>query len=188
MRRKAQLAAFAAVLGPGVLAGLSDDDPGGITTYSILGADHGYELLWVLVIATAMLVLFHAIAVRLGAVTGQGIAGLVRERYGVRAAALCTTALVIANLGTTCAEFAGVAAALGLAGVPAAISVPVAAVGIVTLVVAGSFHRVERILLVLAAALSLYIVAGFLAGPDWGAALHGAVSPRGSRPSNSCSR
>jgi Mn2+/Fe2+ NRAMP family transporter len=177
MRRKAQLAAFVAVLGPGVLAGLSDDDPGGITTYSILGAEHGYELLWVLVIATAMLILFHSIAVRLGAVTGQGIAGLVRERYGVRAAALCTTALVVANLGTTCAEFAGVAAALGLAGVPVAISVPVAAVGIVTLVVAGSFHRVERILLALAAALSLYIAAGFLAGPDWGAVLHGSLVP-----------
>jgi Mn2+/Fe2+ NRAMP family transporter len=177
VRRSGRLAAFLAVLGPGVLAGLSDDDPGGITTYSILGADHGYRLLWVLVLATAMLVLFHAIAVRLGAVTGQGLAGLVRERYGVRAAALCTMALVVANLGTTCAEFAGVAAALGLAGVPVAVSVPLAAVSIVTLVLAGSFHRVERILLALASALALYIAAGLLAGPDWAATLHGAVVP-----------
>jgi Mn2+/Fe2+ NRAMP family transporter len=177
VRRSGRLAAFLAVLGPGLLAGLSDDDPGGITTYSILGADHGYRLLWVLVIATAMLILFHAIAVRLGAVTGQGLAGLVREHYGVRAAALCTLALVLANLGTTCAEFAGVAAALGLAGVPAAISVPVAAAGIVTLVLAGTFHRVERILLTLAAALGLYVAAGLLAGPDWGATVHGSIVP-----------
>ena len=79
-----RFAAFIAVLGPGILAGLSDDDPAGITTYSILGADHGYALIWVLVLATAMLILYHAIAVRVGAVTGQGLAGLVRERYGVR--------------------------------------------------------------------------------------------------------
>jgi NRAMP (natural resistance-associated macrophage protein)-like metal ion transporter len=171
------LAPLLAVIGPGILAGLSDDDPGGITTYSILGADHGYALLWVLVIATGMLILFHLIGVRLGAVTGQGLAGLVREHYGVRAAALCVGALVVANLGTTCAEFAGVAAALGLAGVPAYLSVPAAAVGIVVLVVAGSFHRVERVLLVLAATLGLYIAAGFLAGPDWGATLHGALVP-----------
>ena len=71
-----RIAAFLAVLGPGVLAGLSDDDPAGITTYSILGADHGYELIWVLVLATAMLILYHAVAVRLGAVTGQGLTGL----------------------------------------------------------------------------------------------------------------
>ena len=73
-----RIAAFLAVLGPGILAGLSDDDPAGITTYSILGADHGYELIWVLVLATAMLILYHAIAVRVGAVTGQGLAFLLR--------------------------------------------------------------------------------------------------------------
>ena len=74
MRRRSGWTALLLVAGPGLLAGLSDDDPAGITTYSILGADHGYRLLWVLVIATAMLILFHAIAVRLGAVTGQGLA------------------------------------------------------------------------------------------------------------------
>ena len=108
-----RIAAFIAVLGPGILAGLSDDDPAGITTYSILGADHGYELIWVLVLATAMLILYHAIAVRIGAVTGQGLAGLIRERFGVRTAFAMTTILIVANLGTTAAEFAGIASALG---------------------------------------------------------------------------
>src|SRR5215212_5672684 len=102
--RWAGVLALVAVLGPGVLAGLSDDDPAGITTYSILGADHGYALLWVLVVATAMLILYHAIAVRLGAVTGQGLAGLIRERLGVRAAFAMTTLLIVANVGTTAAE------------------------------------------------------------------------------------
>jgi Mn2+/Fe2+ NRAMP family transporter len=172
-----RVAAFIAVLGPGILAGLSDDDPAGITTYSILGADHGYALIWVLVIATAMLILYHAIAVRLGAVTGQGLAGLIRERYGVRTAFAMTTILVIANLGTTAAEFAGIASALDLAGVSRVISVPVAAVGVSWLVIGSQFKRVEHVLLLLAATLSAYVLAGALAGPDWSAAARGAVVP-----------
>ena len=70
--------------GPGLLAGLSDDDPAGITTYSVLGADYGYQLLWVLLLSTIALVMFHALAARTGIVTGQGLIGLVRQRYGVR--------------------------------------------------------------------------------------------------------
>ena len=172
-----RIAAFLAVLGPGILAGLSDDDPAGITTYSILGADHGYELIWVLVLATAMLILYHAIAVRVGAVTGQGLAGLIRERFGVRTAFAMTTILIVANLGTTAAEFAGIASALGLAGVPRGISVPLAAVGVSWLVIGSQFKRIEHVLLILAATLSAYILAGALAGPDWSAAARGAVVP-----------
>ena len=82
------VAALLAVVGPGLLAGLSDDDPAGITTYSILGAKYGYELLWVLALATAALIVFHELGVRLGIVTGKGLLTLVREHYGPRAAAL----------------------------------------------------------------------------------------------------
>jgi NRAMP (natural resistance-associated macrophage protein)-like metal ion transporter len=114
------------VLGPGLLAGLSDDDPAGITTYSILGADYGYRLLWVLVLSTVALILFHELGARMGIATGQGLIGLVRERYGVRWGGLALVALVVANAGTMCAEFAGVAAALGLAGVSRYVSVPLA--------------------------------------------------------------
>jgi NRAMP (natural resistance-associated macrophage protein)-like metal ion transporter len=172
-----RIAAFLGVLGPGILAGLSDDDPAGITTYSILGADHGYELIWVLVVATAMLILYHAIAVRLGAVTGQGLAGLIRERFGVRTAFAMTTVLAVANLGTTAAEFAGIASALDIAGVPRQISVPAAAIGVSWLVIGSQFKRVEHVLLLLAATLSAYILAGILAEPDWSAAARGALVP-----------
>jgi NRAMP (natural resistance-associated macrophage protein)-like metal ion transporter len=172
-----RIAAFLGVLGPGILAGLSDDDPAGITTYSILGADHGYELIWVLVVATAMLILYHAIAVRLGAVTGQGLAGLIREQFGVRTAFAMTTVLAIANLGTTAAEFAGIASALDIAGVPRQISVPAAAIGVSWLVIGSQFKRVEHVLLLLAATLSAYILAGILAEPDWSAAARGALVP-----------
>ena len=111
---RSRLLLFAAVLGPGLIAGLSDDDPAGITTYAVMGADHGYALLWVLVVATGMLVLYHLLGVRVGVATGQGMIGLVRERYGVRAGGAILACLLVANLGTLAAEYAGIAAALNL--------------------------------------------------------------------------
>src|SRR3954466_11031472 len=105
--RRAGVLALVAVLGPGLLAGLSDDDPAGITTYSILGADYGYRLLWVLTLSTAALIVFHEVAVRTGIVTGKGVLTLMRERYRRRTVTLVLAALLIGNLGTTCAEFAG---------------------------------------------------------------------------------
>lgn len=177
MRRRSALIALAAVVGPGILAGLSDDDPPGITTYSIIGADYGYELLWVLLLSTVALIVFHELGARMGIATGQGLAGLVRQRFGVRLASIALAALLIANLGTTCAEFAGVAASLDLAGIDRNLSVPLAALGLSVLVLKGGFHRVEHVLLALATVLAAYIVAGLLAGPDWGAAGEGLVVP-----------
>ena len=177
MRRRAGLLALAAVVGPGVLAGLSDDDPAGITTYSILGAEYGYQLIWVLVLSTAALIVFHEVGARMGIVTGQGMAGLIRERYGIRAGVAAVGALLVANVGTTCAEFAGVAAAMELAGVSRRISVPVAAVAVSLLVLRGGFRRIEHVLLALSAVFVAYVLAGLLAGPDWGEAAKGLVVP-----------
>lgn len=176
LRRRTVLALLA-VAGPGVLAGLSDDDPAGIATYSLLGAEYGYELLWVLVLSTAALVLFHEFGARMGVVTGQGLAGLIRERYGVRKAGLAVLSLLVANIGTTCAEFAGVAAGFELAGVSRYASVPLAAVLVSLLVLRGSFHRIEHVLLLLSSVFVAYIVSGLLADPDWSAAARGLVVP-----------
>jgi Mn2+/Fe2+ NRAMP family transporter len=176
--RGGALAALLAVVGPGLLAGLSDDDPAGITTYSILGAKYGYELIWVLVLSTAALIVFHELGVRLGIVTGKGLLTLVRERFGARAAGLVLAALVIANTGTLCAEFAGVAAAMDLlGGVSRYLSVPLAAAGVSALVLRESFRHVEHFLLALSAVFVAYVISGFLAHPDWGAAARGAVVP-----------
>ncbi len=171
-------AALLAVVGPGLLAGLSDDDPAGIATYSILGAKYGYELLWVLALSTVTLIIFHELGVRLGIVTGKGLLTLVREHYGGRAAAIVLTALVVANTGTLCAEFAGVAAGMELlGGMSRYISVPLAAIGVSALVLRESFRRVEHVLLALGSVFVAYIVSGFLAHPDWGAAARGLVVP-----------
>lgn len=171
--------ALLAVLGPGLLAGLSDDDPAGITTYSILGAEHGYELLWVLTLSTAALVVFHELAARLGVVTGKGLVALVRERYGRTATTVAITALLVANVGTLSAELAGVAVGADLlAGVPRGPSVAIAAVAVCLLVLGSGFHRVEHVLLALSAVFVAYVAAGVLARPDWGATAAGLVVPR----------
>lgn len=176
--RRGSVVAFLAVVGPGVLAGLSDDDPAGITTYSILGAEYGYELLWVLALSTAALIIFHELAVRMGIVTGKGLLALIREHYGKRGATVALTALLIANLGTLCAEFAGVAAGMELlGGVSRYLSVPLAALGVSALVLRGSFRRVEHVLLALTGIFVAYVLSGFLAHPDWGATAKGLVVP-----------
>jgi Mn2+/Fe2+ NRAMP family transporter len=176
-RGRALRLATAAVIGPGLLAGLSDDDPAGITTYSVLGADHGYRLLWVLLLSTLALMLFHDLGARMGVVSGQGLIGLVRHRYGVRTATVTLTALVVANVGTAAAEFAGIAAGAELLGVSRRVAVPFVAVAVTALVLLGSFHRVEHVLLALASVFVAYVAAGVLAHPDWAAAGRGLVVP-----------
>ena len=171
-------AALFAVVGPGVLAGLSDDDPAGITTYSILGAKYGYELLWVLAVSTAALIVFHLLGARMGVVTKRGLLTLVRTHRGQRDARIVLGALVIANVGTMCAELAGVAASLELlAGMTRYATVPLAGAGVSLLVLRGSFHRVEHVLLALSGVFVTYVASGFLAHPDWGEAAKGLVVP-----------
>ncbi len=170
--------ALFAVVGPGLLAGLSDDDPAGITTYSILGAKYGYELLWVLAVSTAALIVFHLLGARMGVVTRKGLLTMIRTHRGERKARVVLAALVIANVGTMCAEFAGVAASLELlAGISRYATVPLAGIGVSALVLRGSFHRVEHVLLALSAVFLTYIASGLLAHPDWGEAAKGLVVP-----------
>ncbi len=172
------VAALVAVLGPGLLAGLSDDDPPGITTYSVLGADYGYELIWVLLVSTVALITFHEVAVRTGVVTGKGLMSLLRERRGSKTAHFVVTALVVANFGTLCAEFAGLAAgAQLLTGVGRGVAIPASALVVGLLVLRGSFHRIEHVLLALSTIFVTYIAAGFLSHPAWGQAAKGAVIP-----------
>jgi len=171
------LAAFLAILGPGLLAGLSDDDPAGITTYSLLGAEHGYTLLWIIPLSTALLVQFHLLAVRIGAATGQGFVAVIRSRWGRGWGYAAAVLLVIANFGTICAEYAGVAAAGSLIGIPAWLSAPLAAILIATVIILGSFHRVEQVLLVVSSTLALYVIDGIMAEPSWGHVLRGTTIP-----------
>ncbi len=175
-RKTIRFAAFFAVMGPGIIAGLSDDDPAGITTYSILGAHYGYQMLWVLLISTIALILFQDLGARIGVVTRQGLIGLIRQKYGARSGVLSAVTLIIANVGTMTAEFAGIAAGAQLFGVSKYISVPLAALLVAGLVI-GSFGGVEKVFFLLSAVFLAYIIAGFLSHPDWGKAAAGLIVP-----------
>ena len=175
--KRIRVAALLAVMGPGVIAGLSDDDPAGITTYSQMGAKYGYQLLWVLVLSTLALLLFQDLGSRIGVVTRQGLIGLVRQKYGARSGVFSASSLIVANIGTMTAEFAGIAAAGQLFGVSKYLSVPVAGMLVTFLVLRGSFGRVEKVFFLLSSVFISYILAGFLSHPDWGQALHGMVVP-----------
>lgn len=178
--RRARFLATMAVLGPGIVSGFADNDAGGITTYSIAGAKFGYDLLWVLLVTQIALLVTQEIGARLGLATGQGLTGLIRERFGLRWAAFAAGTMIIANLGSTVSEFAGIAAALSLFGVPAALSALLAAVAVMVLIGAGSFSRVQYGFVVIGVLVSAaYLISAVLAHPDWGLALHNLVVPQG---------
>ncbi len=177
LRRRAGLIAFLAVVGPGIIAASADNDAQGITTYSLVGARTGYGLLWLLIPAGIALVVTQEIGARIGMTTGKGLGALIRERFGVRPAATAMLLLLLANLGTTAAEFAGIAASLEIFGVSRYISVPVAAILVTVLVARGTFRRIERVFLALSAFYIAYVVSGLLAHPEWGKALDGFVTP-----------
>lgn len=172
-----RLLAYLAILGPGMITANAGNDAGGIATFASLGADHGYQLLWILIPITVSLGLVQEMCARMGAVTGKGLADLIRERFGVRWTALVMLALLIANAGVTVSEFVGIAAATELFGIPRFLSVPVAAIIIWWLVVKGSYQRVERVFLVMTLVFLAYIASAFLAQPDWSKVAVGLVRP-----------
>lgn len=163
-------------LGPGMIAANAGNDAGGIATYSAVGAQYGYGLLWMMVIITISLMVVQEMCARMGAATGKGLSDLIRERFGVRGAAFAMLTLLIANSLTTISEFAGIAAAMELFGVTKYISVPVAAIAVWYIVSHGSYRRVEKIFLFMTLAFFAYPIAAILAHPNWGqVAYHLAV-------------
>ncbi len=178
--RRARFAAVLAVLGPGIVSGFADNDAGGITTYSVVGARFGYDLLWVILASQIALFVTQEIGARIGLATGQGLTGLIRERFGVRWGAFAALTMIAANLGSTVSEFAGISAALSLFGVPTAVSALVAAAAVITLISQGSFSRVQYFFVVIGVIVSgAYIWSAFLAHPDWSRAAVSLVVPHG---------
>jgi Mn2+/Fe2+ NRAMP family transporter len=176
-----RLGATLAVLGPGLVSGFADNDAGGITTYSLAGVQYGYDLLWVLLASQIVLFFTQEVGARLGMATGQGLTGLARERFGVRWAAFLTITMLVANLGSTVAEFAGTAAALGLFGVPAPVSAVLAAGIVLLLLTRGNFGKVQYLFVAVGIGVSLaYLVSALIARPDWGHAAYSLVVPHGS--------
>jgi NRAMP (natural resistance-associated macrophage protein)-like metal ion transporter len=175
--RRTRIFVFLGLLGPGLIAANAGNDAGGIATYSSIGAKYGYDLLWTIVLITISLAIVQLLAARMGVVTGKGLAELVREEYGIRWSALATTAVLIANLGICISDFVGAGAALGLAHIPAQVTVPIIAVGIWLIIVRGSYRSAERIFIWLTIPFFAYPIAAILAHPDWGEVGKAIVKP-----------
>ncbi|HIS40510.1 MAG TPA: Nramp family divalent metal transporter [Candidatus Aphodovivens avistercoris] len=167
-----------AALGPGIVTAMAGNDAGGISTYSTVGAEFGYATLWVIPVMCVLLLVVQMTASRMGAVTGKGFAALIRERFGIRLTALAMLALLVGNVCTTFSEFAGIASGMEMFGVSRYVAVPVAAVAVWLLVVGGSYKRVEKVFLILSLVFVTYVVAAFLAQPDWRETMHSTVVPR----------
>jgi Mn2+/Fe2+ NRAMP family transporter len=167
--RFAALAAFLAVMGPGIITGFAGNDAGGVATYTAVGARYGYSLLWLLGITSLSLLVIQEMCARMGVVTGKGLSDLIRERFGVRWTLLAMLALFVANGSNVVAEYAGIAASFDLVGIPAIVSVPAAAVLIWAFIVFLSYRMVERALFLLILAFVAYPVSALIVDPDWGA-------------------
>jgi NRAMP (natural resistance-associated macrophage protein)-like metal ion transporter len=169
--------ALLGMLGPGLVSAIAGDDAGGIATYSIVGAQYGYQLLWVMVVITVLLLVVQEMAARLSVVTGKGLSDLIREEFGVKTTALAMATLFIANGAVTISEFVGVAAASELFGVSRWISVPIAGLVVWWVVVRGNYKIAERIFLAIGFVLVTYVISAFLVKPDWGAVARGSFIP-----------
>ncbi len=165
------------VLGPGIITGNVDNDAGGITTYSVIGARFGYSMLWVLLLITFTLAMIQEMCARMGVVTGKGLADLIRERFGVRVTMVVMALLLFTNLTNTMGEFAGVAGAASILGWSRFVVIPAVALLVWVLVVKGSYRSVEKVLLVFCVVYLTYVVSAFMAHPHWGTVVRATVTP-----------
>ncbi len=169
---------FLSVLGPGLITASADNDAPGIATYSMVGSTYGYNFLWLILVITIGEVVILEMAARMGAVTGKGAADLIREKFGVKMTTFAMLVLLIANLGTTVAEFAGIAAAGELFGISKYFSVPILALFMGLLILRGNYKIIEKILIGLSLAALSYMATVVIIKPDWGVILHDTVLPQ----------
>ncbi|MEO9044070.1 MAG: Nramp family divalent metal transporter [Candidatus Dormibacter sp.] len=183
-RRLAGVWRYLAVIGPGIIVANAGNDAGGVFTYSNTGAKYGNHLLWAFLPILVALIITQEMVARLGTVTGKGLMDLIRERFGVRWTLFAAVVVLIANGGTTLAEFAGVAGGLGLLGVPLPIAVIGAAILIGVLVMRGNRRIVERVFLALGLTFVSYIITAFTVHPDWAAIARSTVVPDLTHPAS----
>ncbi|PKN77418.1 MAG: Mn transporter [Deltaproteobacteria bacterium HGW-Deltaproteobacteria-10] len=162
-----KLGLFFALIGPGIITSMVDNDAGGVTTYSLAGAQYGLKLLWILIPVTVALIIIQEMSARMGVVSGKGLSDLIRERFGAKITFYLMIILFLSNMGNTVSEFAGIAASMEIFGVSKYISVPVGAFFVWWLVVKGNYKSVEKAFLLACIFYLSYIVSGFLVQPDW---------------------
>jgi len=177
-----QILMFFSIIGPGIITANADNDVGGITTYSIAGAQFGYSMLWLLIPVTLALIVTQEMCARMGAVTGKGLADLIRENFGVRVTAIVLLLFVLGDLGNTAAEFAGIASAAPILQTYAAflsknLLVPLGAIFVFVTITRGNYKLVERIFFAFCIVYLAYVASGFLVHPPWAEVLRQTVVP-----------
>ncbi len=176
-RLRYHLGVFFAVIGPGFITAMVDNDAGGIFTYSQAGARWGYLPLWTLIPITMLLVVTQEMCARMGAVTGKGLSDLIREEFGLRTTFFMMAALLFTNLTNVMANFAGIASSLELFRISRYFTVPLAAVAVFGLIVKGTYERIEKVFLFACSLYVAYIIAALLIKPDWEKAALSSVQP-----------
>lgn len=180
-RRRAlfrNIAIFFAILGPGLITGSVDNDAGGITTYSVAGALYGYNLIWTLIPAFVVLIVIQEMNARMGVVTGKGLADLIRENSGLKTTFFIFLGLLIADIGNSTTEFAGVAGSMEVLGISKYISVPLAGIAVWFLVVKGNYKIAERVFIVFSLALFMYIISALMGNPNWNEIGSSIINPK----------
>jgi len=162
-----RLGIFLMILGPGIITGSVDNDAGGITTYSVAGAEYGYGLIWTLIPSFIVLIVIQEMNARMGIVTGKGLADLIRENAGIKITFFIFIGLLLSGIGNTTTEFAGVAGSMEVFGVTKYISVPIVAIMVWFLVVKGTYKIAERIFLIFSLSLLTYVISAIMGKPDW---------------------
>jgi NRAMP (natural resistance-associated macrophage protein)-like metal ion transporter len=172
-----RLSIFLAVVGPGIITANVDNDAGGLTTYSQAGAHFGLAILWVIVPTTILLIMVQEMVNRMGVVTGQGLSDMIRERFGVKLTFYLMVLVLGTNFGNVMAEFAGIASAGELFGVPRFITVPVCAFLVWLLVLKGNYKSVEKVFLFACLFYVAYPITFVLLKPDLKTIAHAIVKP-----------
>jgi len=173
---------FLSVVGPGIITANADNDVGGITTYSLSGAQFGYTQLWILIPVTVALLVIQEMCARMGAVTGKGLADLIRENFGVRLTFWVLLLFLLGNVGTITSEFAGVASAAAIFHVylpwlTKFLLVPLVAIFVFVVVTRGNYSAVEKVFFFFCFIYLTYVVSCFIVRPDWHDALTQFVWP-----------
>ena len=176
-RLRTHVLVFFAVIGPGFITAMVDNDAGGILTYSQAGAKYGYLPLWTLLPITILLIVTQEMCSRMGAVTGKGLSDLIREEFGLHTTFVVMTVLVLANLTNMVADFAGIAGSLEIFSIPRYITVPLGALAVWLLVVKGTYDSVEKIFLFACVVYVAYIASAILVKPNWKEAAIYSVRP-----------
>ena len=176
-RRWRRLMTLMVIVGPGIITATVDNDAGGVATYSLAGGNYGYGHLWALIPIGVLLFIIQEMSARLGAMTGKGLADLIRENFGLRMTFWLLLGVTLTNLTNTMGEFAGVASAAEIFGLSRYIAVPLSAVFVWIVVVRGNYKSIEKVFLVACLIYLAYPISGILAKPDWKPVLHSLVVP-----------